>query len=71
MKFNLKNKPIFNDVFPMDGFQQATLLQKLSEWFDGFEKELRELQRKFRKEIYNDENYDGTTGIPIEDILGE
>lgn len=71
MKFNLKNKPILNDIFPMDELQQAILLQKLSEWFEGFERELKELQKKFRKEIYNDENFDGTTSIPIKDILGE
>jgi hypothetical protein len=42
----------------------------LAEQLEGFEKELKEMQKKFRKEIYGDENFDGTTAIPIEEILG-
>jgi len=54
----------------IDGLPKTEKTLALKKMADGFEKELKEMQKKFRKEIYGDENFEGTTAISIEEILG-
>lgn len=61
MKYNLKNRPAFFN----EG--QKKLLDK---WFEGFEKELREIQKNWHKTPSRWVSVDNPH-IPIKEILGE
>ena len=56
MKFNLKNRPMFDEGIEYD---RAEII----EWFEGFEKELRELM--------HDKKRYGRMYVEIKGILGE
>jgi len=65
---NITWKQIKAEIDGLPKMEKTFALKKMA---DGFEKELKEMQKKFRKEIYGDENFEGTTAIPIEEILGK
>jgi len=66
MKHNLKNRPKYIEV---DGQGMITYrIQEIKDWFEGFEKELREILRREEKLILDVE----PRSIDIlEEILGE
>ena len=62
LKFNLKNRPP-----TISGRNQVKWVnpEKAALWFEGFEKQLREIQKLFKERIGVD------AFIPVKEILGE
>jgi len=68
MKYNLENRPKLDDVYDYDEASRRKAIDKLykiEEWFVGFEKQLRDIQKLFKEKIGVD------AFIPIKEILGE
>jgi len=64
LKFNLKNRPVLACPIEME----EELIEKLDEWFEGFEKELRELYGKYGNQEWL--NRESAFNV-IKEILGE
>ena len=71
MKFNLKNrpKPIKYTAGLYAGFYKNMTVEDLEEWFEGFEKELRELNKAWNGIKEHGENAEPDLNI-IRQILG-
>ncbi len=61
MKYNLKTRPFRTDFQDDEGFVLATI-----EWFEGFEKELKEIKRQ-----WDGMEISMTLGWLIWEVLGE